>query len=353
VVESALAKASVAHNPESITSVVIQPKTGEILAMANLPDFDPNAYGNFDAESRKNRAVTNFFEPGSMFKIVAISGALEFGTVTAQTIYDCENGSWSPPDSRLLRDSHGYGLLTVEDILIHSSNIGTAKVALDLGKENLFYFVKRFGFGSRPSVSLRGVTRGYVRSLSDWTTLSMTRIPMGHEIAVSALQMGMAMAAIANDGKRMKPQLVHSVRSPAGRVLWQFTPKVIDQPIGPDTAAIMKRALTGVVERGTARRAQLDGYRSAGKTGTAQYAENGVYPPGLWTSSFVGFCPAEDPAIVVIVVVDRPQGDYYGGTVAAPVFKEITGKVLDYYQIPRREPIAQDSGYAASYVGMD
>lgn len=336
VVESALAKAAVAHNPESITAVVVQPKTGEILAMANLPDFDPNDYGNAEADSRKNRAVTDFFEPGSMFKIVPVSGALEFGSARSDSVYFCENGYWTSSGTRPLRDSHGYGDLTVEEIIVHSSNIGTAKVAIDLGKENLFYFVRRFGFGTRPSIALRGVTPGSVRPLNDWSTLSMTRIPMGHEIAVSALQMVMAIATVANDGQRMKPQLVHSVRSQDGQVLWRYQPKVVDQPISPGTAAMMRRALAGVVERGTARRARLDGYRAGGKTGTAQYAENGVYPPGLWTSSFVGFAPVEDPVVSVIVVVDRPKGDYYGGTVAAPVFKEITEKILEYYQVPRR-----------------
>lgn len=314
-------------NPNMLTAVFVRPRTGEILAMATRPAFNPNDPGTAPVETTKNRAIIEMFEPGSTFKIVVIAAALEQKAVTPESIFHCENGSFAYA-GRVLRDVQGYGPMTVNDILVKSSNIGCAKIAMHLGADSYYEYIRRFGFGERTGVGLPGEIPGLVRPRHSWTGLSITRVPMGHEIAVTPLQIAMSMSVIANGGNMMLPQIVRSVRDQNGREVVAFSPQVVRRVISEETAAKVASPLIDVVsERGTARQASIRGYRVAGKTGTAQRVDpKGGYTPGKYVVSFAGYFPANDPEVAGIVLVDdarTPGGRNYGGTVAAPIFARI------------------------------
>jgi len=334
IVEGELAKALAEHTPLGITAVVIRPQTGAILAMANLPDFNPSKPGSFPAASRRNRAVTDTMEPGSTFKIVNIAAALQERSVTLNSVFHCERGSFFY-GGRRLRDHHPYGQLSVKEIITKSSNIGSAKIAIRLGAPHLRQYIKGFGFGERTRVSLPGEVRGTVHPLKKWTKLSITRVPMGHEVAVTPMQMAMMLAAVANDGKLMRPMLLDSLRDESGRVVVKYHPEPVRQVVSPETARQVTEALKTVVgPGGTARQARLEFYSVAGKTGTAQKPGPGGYLPGKYYSSFVGFFPADQPALCIFVGLDEPAGKYYGGLTAAPVFKAIAERAASYLGIP-------------------
>ena len=333
IVEEELEKAVARHKPAGVTVIVVRPQTGAILAMANRPDFDPNRPGEFHAANRRNRAVTDTMEPGSTFKVVTVAGALQDDRVTLNSIFNCEKGSFFY-GGRRLHDHHAYGKLSVEQIITKSSNIGAAKIAIRLGAPRLHHYIREFGFGQRTRVSLPGEVRGTVHPLIKWNKLSITRVPMGHEVAVTPIQMVMMLSAVANGGKLMQPMLVDSLRDESGRVVVKYHPEVIRQVVSPDTARKVTVALKTVVgEGGTARRAKLEYYSVAGKTGTAQKAGLGGYIPGKFYSSFVGFLPADKPALCIFVGLDEPSGDYYGGLTAAPIFKAIAERAASYLVI--------------------
>jgi cell division protein FtsI/penicillin-binding protein 2 len=333
IVEEELEKAVAKHKPAGITVIVVQPKTGAILALANRPDFDPNRPGEFHAAYRRNRAVTDTMEPGSTFKIVTVAAAIQDRVVTLNSIFDCERGSFFY-GGRRLRDHHPYGSLSVEKIITKSSNIGIAKIGIRVGAARLHHYLLEFGFGQRTRVSLPGEVRGTVHPLKKWNKLSITRVPMGHEVAVTPMQMVMMLSAVANGGKLMQPMLLDSLRDESGRVVVKYHPKAIRQVISPDTARKVTVALKTVVgEGGTARRAKLQYYSVAGKTGTAQKAGLGGYIDGKFYSSFIGFFPADKPALCIFVGLDEPTGDYYGGLTAAPIFKAIAERTASYLVI--------------------
>ena len=333
IVESELAKAMAEHRPLGITAVVIRPRTGAILAMANLPDFNPSQPGKFPAASRRNRAVTDTMEPGSSFKIVNVAAALQERRVTLQSVFHCERGSFFY-GGRRLRDHHAYGKLTVKEIITKSSNIGSAKIAIRLGAPRLHHYIREFGFGERTRVSLPGEVRGTVHPLKKWTKLSITRVPMGHEVAVTPMQLVMMMSAVANRGQLMRPMLLDSLLDESGRVVVKYHPEPVRQVISPETARLATEALKTVVgPGGTARRAKLEFYSVAGKTGTAQKPGPGGYIPGKYYASFVGFFPADRPALCILVGLDEPTGKYYGGLTAAPVFKAIAERAASYLGI--------------------
>jgi len=334
LVEGELAKAMEEHKPVGISAVVVRPRTGEILAMANLPDFDPGRPGDFHAASRRNRAVTDTMEPGSTFKIVNVAAALQERSVTLRTKFDCERGVFYFAGRRL-RDHHGYGKLTVKEIMTKSSNIGSAKIAIRLGAPQLHRYIRGFGFGERTRISLPGEVRGTVHPLKKWNKLSISRVPMGHEVATTPIQLAMMMSAVANGGKLMRPILLHSLRDENGRTIVQYHPEPVRQVITPETAALVTETLKTVVQPGgTARRAAMEFYSVAGKTGTAQKPGPGGYIPGKYYSSFVGFFPADRPALCIFVGLDEPAGKYYGGLTAAPVFKAIAERAASYLGIP-------------------
>ena len=342
IVEQELAEAMKKHTPVSASCTVIRPKTGEILAMATLPTFDPNNPGGTNPEGRRNRVISDAPEPGSTFKIVVVSGALNEHVTTLEDRYDCEHGRFLYA-GKILKDHEGYGLLTVEEIITKSSNIGSAKIGIKMGEEMLHNYIRAFGYGQRTGIPLPGESAGVVKPLKSWNKLSISRIPMGHEVQVTPLQNVMAMSAIANQGRLMRPMLVDRLEDTKGHVVVKYQPQMVRQVITPAAARDMVTALKTVVSKdGTAVKAKLDYYTVAGKTGTAQKAEHGVYVSGKYFSSFIGFFPADDPELCISVVLDEPRNGYYGGQTAAPFFHNIAVKAANYLNIrPEINPTEQ------------
>jgi cell division protein FtsI (penicillin-binding protein 3) len=325
------------YHPNAAWAIVQNVRTGEILAMASLPTFNLNRFSTAPAEWMRNRAINYTYEPGSTMKAMIVASALDCGAVRDTDIFDCENGAWFYA-GKMLHDSHPYGNLTVADIIKKSSNIGAAKVALQMGNTKVYQSLRAFGFGERSGLELPGEDAGIVWKTDRWSKLSISRIAMGHEVLVTSMQMLSAIGAIANDGIRMKPLIVHKVVNTRGETILAPPPQELSRPIRPETSKLMRRLLARVTQPGgTALMAALPGYLVAGKTGTAQKVnlEQGGYYNNKYIASFVGFLPVENPAISIIVVADEPQqGGYYGGTVCAPYFREIADQTVRYLRIP-------------------
>ena len=348
IVEDELDAAVKEYKPKTAIAIMANPKTGEILAMASRPNYEPDALGEAQPEDMKNHAVIDMFEPGSTFKIVVASAALNEGLITTETRINCEGGHFAYA-GKILRDHHGYGLMPVHDILMKSSNIGSAKMGLMEGEQTFYEYIKRFGFGERTGIELPGEIRGLVPPPSRWDKLSITRMPMGQALAVTPLQTVQAMSVIANGGKLIAPHLVKSLSDGNGKIIKEFQPSVIREVINPETASIVSNALIDVVStKGTAILASVPGFKVAGKTGTAQKAmPGGGYYENKYVASFCGYMPADDPAFVCLVLVDDPQVGpemYYGGLVAAPVFSRIAeraARYLDLQPVMKAEPVTQ------------
>jgi cell division protein FtsI/penicillin-binding protein 2 len=335
IVESELAEVVKRYRPESASAIVVRPRTGEILAMGNWPTFDPANPGKSPVGHWRNRTITDIAEPGSTFKIVVVSAALNEGLIGLDDMFDCENGRWWYA-GRSLRDTSRQGIISVERIIAKSSNIGAAKIGIQLGAPRMHRYMVDFGFGTPTGIPLLGEMRGTVHPVKNWNKLSITRVPMGHEIACTQLQMVMAMSAIANKGTLMRPLLVHRLEDNDGRVVFRSQPEMIRQVIGSRAAEMMVAALkTAVTADGTGHRAALEHYTVAGKSGTAQKAGRGTYLAGQYYSSFIGFFPADNPEVCISVVLDHPDPaeGYYGGAVAGPVFKNIAERTAQYLAI--------------------
>ncbi|MCU0783908.1 MAG: penicillin-binding protein 2 [Verrucomicrobia bacterium] len=333
LVESALAEAMERHTPLSISGIVVRPRTGEILALATLPDFDPNTPGSATPDMRRNRVIADVMEPGSTFKIVVVSGALNDRAVTLADAFDCEHGHFAYA-GRVLHDHESYGVLSVQNIITKSSNIGAAKIGIRLGQNRLYDYIREYGFGDRTGIQLPGEVGGILHPTKEWTKVSIAQIPMGHGVAVTRLQMMMAMCAIANRGVLMRPLLMDRFEDREGRVVQKFYPQAVRQILSEPAAKLMVAALKTVVSPdGTAPKAALEHYSVAGKTGTAQKAGAGGYLPGKYVSSFMGFFPAENPELCISIVMDEPKQGYYGGQIAAPVFKQIAERAANYLNI--------------------
>jgi cell division protein FtsI/penicillin-binding protein 2 len=331
--ESALAEAAAKHSPVSISGIVVRPRTGEILAMATLPEFDPNAPGNAPDEARRNRVIADIAEPGSTFKVVVVSGALNEGVVRPEDVFNCEHGRFAY-GGRVLHDHESYGPLSVESIIAKSSNIGAAKVGLRLGETRLYDYVRAYGFGQATGISLPGEVSGIVHPVKNWSKVSIVQIPMGHGIAVTRLQMTMALCALANDGWLMRPMLVSRLQDRDGHVVATFGPERVRRVVRESSAREMVEALKKAVSpEGTAPKAALEHYLVAGKTGTAQKAGLGGYLPDKYVSSFIGFLPADNPELCISIVMDEPRNGYYGGQTAAPVFKQVAEHAANYLNI--------------------
>lgn len=334
LVERALDEAMRVHQARRAWCLVERIRTGEILAMAARPNFDPNDYRNADTNAIKNLVISHVYEPGSTFKLATVAAALDAGTVTPDQIFDCESGKWLFR-GRLLHDYHPAGRLSVADIIKKSSNIGAAKIALTLGEERLDQYLRAFGFGRRLGMDLPGEEGGILYPHRQWTPLSISRIPMGHEVAVTALQLLNALCCVANDGHLMRPYVIARVVDAKGLVLRRGAPVQMGQPIREDTARLMTRLLIRATEPGgTSTRACVAGYTVGGKTGTAVKFVNGTYDSRYNVASFAGFLPAEKPEIGIMVVVDEPQPLHTGGLVAAPIFSQIASNVVRCLQIP-------------------
>jgi len=333
--EMAMEKGMREFSASGISGVVMRPKTGEILAMASLPDFDPNKVPR-DPEVRKNRMISDVYEPGSTFKIVPTAGALNDGKVRLSTVFDCENGAFVFAGRRL-RDTHAYGNIPVEEIITKSSNIGAAKIALTIGEDRLHEYLCDFGFGIPTGIQLPSESRGIVHPVNKWTKISIAQIPMGHGVAVTRLQMVMAMAAIANKGVLMRPMLVSRLEDGAGNVVAKYEPQQVRRVVSEAAAADMVKALKTVVgPEGTGTKAAMTNHTVAGKTGTAQKPGKGGYEDGKYIASFIGFFPADNPEVCISIVMDEPDAKkaYYGGVVAAPIFHEVATMVASYLHIP-------------------
>lgn len=337
ILESEIDAAFKELKPETVTGLLVDPKTGEILAMANRPAFDPNDLNATKPEQMKNRAILDMVEPGSTFKIVVASAALNEHVVNDKSLIFCENGAFSY-GGRILRDHHGYGRMTVFDILVKSSNIGSAKMALMMGDDKYYEYVRRFGFGERTGVELPGEIPGMVNPPSKWDKLTITRMPMGHAVAVTPLQIVMGMSVVANGGKLMRPHVIRSVKTEEGTEVYRAQPEVVREVIPEATAKYVSSALEGVVgERGTAQLARVEGFAVAGKTGTAQKVDpKGGYAPGKYVVSFAGFMPAKDPRFVGLILVNDAKiasNLNYGGLVAAPIFSRVAEKAARYLDL--------------------
>ncbi len=318
------------------TAIMMDPFTGEILAMANSPSFNPNNPADVKPQQRKNRAITDCYEPGSTFKIIVGAAALEEGLVKPNAKYDCSAG-YIEVGGRRIKDAHRHGVLTFQEVIQKSSNVGTIKIGLALGKERLYDYTKRFGFGEKTGIDIIGEVSGRVRPPENWSGMSIGSISIGQEIASTPLQVLRAYSVIANGGLLVKPYLLSEIQSPDGSTIHKTVPET-KRVISEKTASKFNSILTTVTEvGGTAKEASVDGNLVAGKTGTAQKFDTHTkrYSKTNYVSSFVGFVPADKPRVALIIVVHDPRGHIYGGIVAAPVFRKIANDALSYLEVPR------------------
>jgi cell division protein FtsI (penicillin-binding protein 3) len=344
IVENEIDAAMQQYSPQKATIILMRPQTGEILAMANRPHFDLNLRSEAKPEQMKNRAIIDMMEPGSTFKIVAAAAALNERKVRPDSSIFCENGLWNFGGTAL-HDHRAFSNLSVRDILIKSSNIGAAKLALTVGEQKFYEYIRRFGFGERTGIDLPGEINGLIRPPQSWSKISITRIPMGHEIGVTPLQMTVAMATIANGGKLIMPRIVKSITTAEGKTISSFSPIMLRQVVSSETAKEIGDALRGVVsDSGTAAAAAVPGFTIAGKTGTAQKVNpRGGYEQGKYVVSFAGYLPADHPEFVGLVVLDdahtsKPELNY-GGLVAGPIFSRLAEKAARYLDLEPHEEI--------------
>lgn len=333
ILEEALAEVMEKHSPISAAGIIVRPRTGEILGMATLPTYDPNNPGGSPADWRRNRIISDVVEPGSTFKIVVVSGALSDGIVRPEEVFDCENGHFSF-GGRILHDHEAYSMLSTTQIIMKSSNIGAAKIGIRMGEQRLYEYLGIYGFGERTGIPLPFEVRGIVNPLKSWSKVTIAQIPMGHGIAVTRLQMTMAMAALANGGRLMRPMLVNRLEDRNGKIVARYSPQLLRQVVSEKAAKEMVAALKGVVSpEGTAPKAALEHYTAAGKTGTAQKVEHGQYVRGKYISSFIGFFPADNPELCISIILDEPKEGYYGGSVAGPIFRQVAERAASYLNI--------------------
>lgn len=330
IAERELDKAFKAYHAKGAIIIVMNPYTGEILAMADRPSYDLNEYAKAEMDTKRNRAVSDLFEPGSVFKIVTASAAIEEKRVSEEDKFFCENGVYKV-GPHILHDHRPHGWLTFREVIEQSSNIGTTKVAQGLGDSVLYRYIKLFGFGTKTGINLPGEISGMIKEPRQWSKISIAAIPIGHEVGVTALQLAAAISVIANGGQLVKPYIVKEIRDKYGENIKKFSPTVVRRVISSDTAYRVKKILAGVVENGTGKLARVPGFSSAGKTGTAQKLEpSGAYSHDKFIASFIGFAPEENPVISIVVILDDPRPYYFGGVVAAPVFKNVARDILLY-----------------------
>jgi len=326
------------YNAKGAAIVVMDPKNGDILALASFPNFDLNNPAKRQTDSVRNRAINDFFEPGSVFKIVTASGILEEKAVDLNDKFDCENGEWKI-GRRVLHDHRPHGIMTFREVIEMSSNIGTVKAAMILGPEKMSKYMKLFGFYERTGIDLPGEVLGMNRPLSRWTPTSMLAIPMGQEVTATAMQLASAISVIADNGFLVRPRIVKRIENDEGEIIKEFEPQVKRRVISPMTAYRMRVLLMGVVEAGTGKKAKVEDFSTGGKTGTAQKVEpGGRYSQDKFVASFIGFAPVGRPAIAVAVCVDEPHPVYFGGDVSAPVFKNVVDESLKYLNIKDTKP---------------
>lgn len=337
IAEKELRRAVTTHDAKSGLVVVMAPFTGEILSIAHYPFFNPNVFSKSRPEDWRNRAVTDAFEPGSTMKIFTAAAALESGICKPENRFYCEKGRYRVGDYTI-HDIKRSEWLTLSNIIRYSSNIGIVKVAETIGPEIMYNNLKNFGFGEKTGIDSPGETTGILADYRRWSKIDQGTIAYGHGISVSAVQLITAVSAIANGGVLMKPYLVQAVIDHTGEPVKRNLPKERKRVLSPETAVTLKHMMQAVIEKGgTGEKAQVEGFMACGKTGTAQKLdENGGYSKEKYLSSFVGFAPMDKPEITVLVVINEPKGDYYGGLVAAPVFQKVVKETLHYLNVPPR-----------------
>ena len=324
------------YKADSGMVVVMDPYSGEIYAMANVPQFNPNNFNAFPRETWKNNAVVSSYEPGSIFKPIVAAAAIDKGVARPHDRFFCENGSFKVGKNKIGEaDNHKFGSLSVKEIIAKSSNIGAIKIAQKLGKNFFYEYIQKFGFGEKPGVRLPGVSSGLLGGRRSWTDYSLASISFGHEIAVTPLQMVAALGAIANGGTLMEPHITKALMRD-GKIVEQIKPKKIRRVISKKTSRQMMEILKFVVKDGTGKNAAVEGFDVAGKTGTAQkyITKTKSYSKTEFVSSFIGYAPADAPRLVILVMIDNPKGVHWGSVVAAPVFREIAKKSLRYLNVP-------------------
>ena len=340
--QRALRKAVQRSGAGSGVCIVMRPRTGEILAMAVVPEFNPNIFWRFRPYEWRNRSVTDCFEPGSTLKAFLLAAALEDGVITPETVLNCERGEYAV-GNYIIHDSRPFGMLPVREIIGFSSNIGAIKIGQRLGAKRFHYYLKRFGFGERTGIDFPGERKGTLKSIKDTSLVGQNTLYFGQGMSASLIQLAMAFGAIANGGHLMKPYLVKSIVDQRGKAIRKFYPSVRRDIIKPETAKEVRRILEGVVRKGgTAPKAAIKGYPVAGKTGTAQKVDpiTKTYSNKDFVAFFCGFAPSDSPAIVILVALDKPQGKPYGGIVAAPVFSDVGGWTLNHLNVTPAFPPA-------------
>ena len=348
IVEQEVARLAAEYNPESVSVIVSEPSTGAVMAMANYPTYDPNEFYNtkkYPIDSQRNRALTDLIEPGSTFKIVPAAAALNEGIVAPEDIFETgvERVSYKGRSLKLPSDHHTYDSLSMHDIVVKSSNRGAAHLGLILGENRLHDYAEAFGFGEKTGFDLGGEVSGTLHSVKNWDGLTITRLPMGHAVSATPMQIHGAMSVIANKGVLMEPLIAERVFDAAGNDIVHFSPKAKRRVVSTEVAQTVADMLVDVVGKdGTARKAAIDNYSVAGKTGTTQKIVNGKYSRQHHVASFSGFFPANKPALVITVVVDEPQlkGVGYGGSVSAPAFRNIAEACIAYLGIRPSRPDA-------------
>lgn len=340
IVEKELEEAVARSRAKSGTAIVLDPGSGALLALAVSPRFNPNAIAGLEPDRWRNRAVADAYEPGSTMKAILAAAAIEEGVMTPTTLVYGEQGRLAVSNT-VIHDHEKLGWISFAQVVQKSSNVGAAKVGMALGEERLYRYFRAFGFGERTEIDLPGETAGLLKNPKEWGKRTAASVSMGQEIGVTPIQMVSAMAAIANGGILMKPYVVSEIRDAHGLVIKRVLPSVKRRVISPETARTVTSILEGVVTDGTGSKAAIEGFRVAGKTGTAQKIDRHTrtYSTTKFVSSFAGYVPAENPKLAMIVVIDEPNGEAWGGTVAAPVFRRVGEQVLKYWGISSNEPV--------------
>jgi len=338
------------------TIIIQNPNTGEILALANWPKFNPNSPGEVKPEARMNRAVSAIYEPGSTFKLITLAAAIDQNLTRPDEVFDCENGAVVLAGHKI-HDHKKFGMLSVSDILAQSSDVGTIKIALRLGAPKFYEYIRAFGFGQQTGIELPWESKGMLGKLETWSGISIGSISMGQEVGVTPIQLATAVSAIANGGYMRRPYVVAEIRK-GDQVLFSGDANRPEprQVLRPETAATVRRMMEGVIltPKGTGRYARLDGWTAAGKTGTAQKIDpsSGRYSHSQYIASFTGFAPINNPAVTILVSLDSPAGAHEATVTAAPVFKRVAEQVLPYLDVPRDVPVAEKL-IQASYKNED
>jgi cell division protein FtsI (penicillin-binding protein 3) len=350
IAEEELTRGVELHDAESGRCIILDPTTGEVLAMANAPSIDPNKLSEYSPEKARNRSVTDLYEPGSTFKIVAMSAALNEELHEPEDRINAENGSWKyhakvPP----IRDDHPYASLTLRGAFEHSSNIVSAKLANELGDERFYKYARNFGFGVKTGIELPGELNGDLRKPLDWDGTTLNLMAFGYGLAVTPLQIACAYAAIANDGVLMRPFIRRWLLDEDRNIVDESTPQVVRRVVSSETSLIMREFMQGVVDSGTAKLARIEGMNIGGKTGTSQRLVDGSYSDKSHVASFVGFFPVEKPRVLILVILDAPKLGYYGGSSAAPIFRRIAMRIINSSSDFAKEP----EPMYASFKGND